>query len=287
MEEHSFRLDGAVIYWTAQECSRNDLESLTCGDPLIPARRHAPTILRESLEMLTSRDKSLLVRPTADRRTFAVVKENRDHSGNAYSTVATAHVDKWERCTVNGYGDGAPDGTQLRELYSLRAAVLTASQITSYLTAHVSGPLTGTRLKEAGGVYWIPDSSTERWRSITDRVILAATNARPDVYLIRHRFDADALRAVKDAITAEIENAAAEIRRDAGDPTLGAKAHQTRTVAARQLAEKARSYEGILGESLAHLTAAAQAAELAAATAAMTAAAAAARQQTGGAYATA
>src|SRR5438128_2524495 len=72
----------------------------------------------------------------------------------------------------------------------------------------------GTRLRPSGGLYWLKDGADlDRFAELSRKVEAAAClGSKSSVYIIRHAMDLDALRAVRDAINAEIARDAAEIQ---------------------------------------------------------------------------
>jgi hypothetical protein len=97
-----------------------------------------------------------------------------------------------------------------------------------------------------------------------------AADGRPSaVYVLRHRLDADAVRAVRDAVVAEVQAEAGRICAEVAAGDLGGRALETRKQQAADLRDKVLLYEDVLSVGLAGLHAAVDRADQAAATASL------------------
>jgi hypothetical protein len=109
----------------------------------------------------------------------------------------------------------------------------------------------------------------DEWAAVA-RAVEAAADGKPSaVYLLRHRMDADAVRAVRDAVVAEVQGEAARIRDEVQAGDLGGRALETRKSQAAELRAKVNLYEDLLHVGLTGLHKAVDAADQAAATAAL------------------
>jgi hypothetical protein len=127
----------------------------------------------------------------------------------------------------------------------------------------------GTRLRPSGAVYWIPGPKLDDWARVGRAVEAAADGGASAVYLLRHRLDAEAVRAVRDAVVAEVQGEAERIRTEVTGGQLGGRALETRQGQAADLRAKVLLYEDLLNVGLAGLHQAVDAADQAAATAAL------------------
>src|SRR4029078_532883 len=73
------------------------------------------------------------------------------------------------------------------------------------------------------------------------------------VYVLRHRLDADAVRAVRDAVVSEVRAEAFGICDEVTAGDLGGRALETRKKQAADLREKVLLYEDVLNVGLAGL----------------------------------
>src|SRR5689334_7372009 len=95
MVEGHLDVGGAVAFWSLAESS--DRDKLAAGfaalglGSFVPEPRPAPAVLRDALEEVLGGPR-VLVRPLAARDGFAVVREDRGTSANAYATELVARV---------------------------------------------------------------------------------------------------------------------------------------------------------------------------------------------------
>jgi hypothetical protein len=129
--------------------------------------------------------------------------------------------------------------------------------------------LGGTRLRPSGAVYWVPGTKLDDWARVGRAVEAAADGGASAVYLLRHRLDADAVRAVRDAVVTEVQAEAERIQAEVAAGHLGGRALETRQGQAADLRAKVLLYEDLLNVGLAGLHRAVDAADQAAATAAL------------------
>jgi hypothetical protein len=235
-------------------------------EALVPEPRPAPAALRAALEEVFGGPR-VLVRPLASRDGFAVVREDRGLASNQYQTLLSARVgrgsppeltfDPWDSRAL------AVEGT-----YRLHLERVSAPQVSAALVRLVE-TLGGTRLRPSGAVYWVPgDRIGELARAA--RAVEEAADRRPSaVYVLRHRLDADAVRAVRDAVVAEVYAEAERIKEEVLKADLGTRALETRQKQAAELRQKVLLYEDLLSVGLRGLHRAVDDADQAAATAAL------------------
>lgn len=128
-------------------------------------------------------------------------------------------------------------------------------------------PGRGTRLRPTGAVYWLPGAKLDIWAAVAAAVEAAAVGPPGAVYQVRHRLDAEAIRAVRDAVVAEVRGEAERLQAEVLAGDLGERALDARHARAAGLRAKVRDYEGLLRVGLADLHRTLDAADQAAATA--------------------
>ena len=273
MIENPLDIGGAVAFWTPAEFT--DRTRLAAGlaplglEEYVPGPRPAASLLRDALEDALGGPR-VLVRPLADRDGFTVVREERGRAGNAYTTALVARVD----------GVGVEDPPRLAfEPPDERAALVEAAfarHLGRIPAAQLSLGLVriverfgGTRLKPTGAIYWIPGPKLDDWAAVA-RAVEGAADGRPSaVYLLRHRLDADAVRAIRDAVVADVRGEVERIRAEVVSGELGGRALEGRRRRAVELRHKVLLYEDVLSVALRDLHAAVDGADQAAATAAL------------------
>jgi hypothetical protein len=270
MVESHLDVGGAVTFWSLADWS--DRRRLAAHfaplglETLVPDPRPAPAALRAALEEVLGGPR-ILIRPLATRDGFAVVREDRGLSTNHYETGLTARVRP---------GDPPPlafdpwDGraSQVESAYRTHLGRLSAVQVSGALVRAVES-MGGTRLRPSGAVYWVPGHRLDDWARV-GRAVEQSADGRPSaVYLLRHRLDADAVRAVRDAVVAEVQTEAGRICAEVATGELGGRALETRKAQAADLRAKVNLYEDLLHVGLNGLHVAVDQADQAAATAAI------------------
>ena len=215
MVERDLAAGGAVTFWSLAEANdrpRLERAFATLGlEPFVPEPRPAPACLRDALEDVLGGPR-VLVRPLATRDGFAVVNEDRGTVDNAYSTRLVARVRDGRVPTFDPW---TPDAPRVAEAYEHQLGRVPGHQLSAALVKVVEH-LGGTRLRPGGAIYWVPGPRVEDWARIAEAAERAAEDRPSAVYVLRHRLDADAVRAVRDAVVAEVQAEAV-----AGDPVDG------------------------------------------------------------------
>ncbi|QEL17770.1 DUF6744 family protein [Limnoglobus roseus] len=270
MIESCLDTGGAVAFWAA--CEFTDRDRLRAGlrplglDEFVPDPRPPAGVLKDALEEALGGSR-VLIRPLADRDGFTVVKEERGRHANAYATALVARVRDAAQATVE-YDPFDDRAAAVNAAFRRHAGRIPAAQLSACLVKVVES-LGGTRLRPTGAVYWIPGPKLDAWAAVA-RAVEAASDGRPSaVYVIRHRLDVDAVRAVRDAVVGEVQAATARIAEEVAAGDLGTRALETRRQQAHDLRDKVVLYEELLSVGLADLHRAVDIADQAAATASL------------------
>jgi hypothetical protein len=155
---------------------------------------------------------------------------------------------------------------KVQDAYRKQLGLLHGSQVSACLVKLVES-LGGTRLRPSGAIYWLPGPRVDDWQHIAGEVEKAGQDRPNAVYLLRHRMDADAVRAVRDAVVAEVQAESARIHSEVMAGDLGDRALETRRTQAGELRRKVLLYEELLDVGLQGLHQAVDTADQAAAAA--------------------
>ncbi len=275
MVNDTIEFGGAVVFWSLSGYSSR--EKLVSGladlglSATVPTPQ-PPACLKNALEQVLGGPR-VLVRPLSKRDGFTVVMEDRGEDSNDYRQTLTARI---LATNGNGTADGAlpvldfqPEDErsgEVRALFARQLSLLSAAQVGGVLVDLVE-ELGGIRLRPSGGIYWLPGNKLDEWQRIAQMVEGAVVEGMTRVYILRHKLDADAVRAVQDAVIAEVGHEAQRIEKEilAPDCDLGDRALQTRRDQAEALRQKVNLYEDILSVGLEGLHTALDRAEQAAA----------------------
>jgi hypothetical protein len=268
MVESRLDVGGAVTFWALADWSNRDrLQTAFVAiglEAFVPEPRPAPACLKDALDDVLGGPR-VLVRPLASRDGFAVVREDRGLASNQYATLFTAMVRDGHEPVFDPW---TPDADRVAEAYRRQLGRVPAGQLSAALVKVVES-LGGTRLRPGGAVYWVPGPKIAAWAEVGKAAEDAAENRPSAVYMLRHRLDADAVRAVRDAVVSEVQTEAQRICEEVTAGDLGGRALETRKKQAGDLRQKVLLYEDLLNLGLAGLHRAVDRADQAAATAAI------------------
>lgn len=279
MNDTFMKANGAVVYWTPAEATNlsvlNDaLDRLALGEFKAQARTPFACLKDALAEHFRGRD-FLIEALEQDGKNFGfeVVQVIRHEEENEYKKLHSFVMNAHLQMAMKPHDGGK--ATEIVLGFNRQLGLIKAAQLTEVMVKIVEH-LGGTRLRPRGGIYWLPDSQVSEWRGIGKEIQAACAKGATTLYTLTVLKDEDAVRAVRDAITAEIEEQATAIMDDVMKGTLGERALDTRKSQAIELRKKIAMYEDLLETGLGALTALADKAELAAAEAALTLASAAA-----------
>ena len=269
MIESQLDVGGAIVFWSLAEWTSRD-KLLHGFNPLglnhvVPEMRAAPAALRDALEDVLGGPR-ILVRPLLRRDGFTVVREQRGEEGNSYLQEMVACLDPSNGSTDIRFHPHDDRAGRVQEAYQRQRGRLHGSQVSNVLVYLIES-LGGTRLRPSGAIYWLPGNRIDNWQLIAQAVEQAGDGRPSAVYLLRHRMDADAVRAVTDAIVGEINVEAGRIHDEVMAGELGERALEHRREQAACLRQKVVLYEELLDVGLSGLHQAVDRADQAAAAA--------------------
>jgi len=249
------KIGGAVIFWGPSEWTvRKDylrgLRNLGL-EKFVPEPRSGPNCLKEALGQIhTSRGHR--VESLARVGHFEVIDVEKGEDENQYRRVCKATVNEANQLTLEPYE--AQRAVVLIDTFNKQLGLLRGSQVSTSLVNIITS-LGGTRLRPNGSVYWLPESQLERWAQIGQVVENSSQGRKSSVYILRHQMDADAVKAIRDAIVQEISQEASKMENEILDPesSLGDRALENRRAEALCLRAKVKQYEELLDLGLTDL----------------------------------
>lgn len=259
MNQLTQRVDGIVTFWSSGDVDRTLIQSTLTqhGYGWLYTEPSILATLKAACGDVASR--SQIVRPLKDKGGWAIVDEHKGHSTNLYNQADCAKLEA-DGTTWHPAASFEPKFTRQMN-YQL--SVLPRGAVGTLL-AQIVQQLSGVALRPAGGFYWMPPQSVQIWKSIT--APLEANGCT--VYEMNHHFDAAAIKAVNDAIRAELQRDLDTIDQELNKTFVRARSYLEREDTARAIKDKAKLYEQLLSVSLTDITDQADKAEQAAAAAA-------------------
>jgi hypothetical protein len=245
MIESQLDVGGAVTFWSLADWSdRSRLQTALTElgyEAFVPEQRAEATVLKDALEEVLGGPR-ILVRPLASRDGFAVVREERGTASNNYATLLVARVQQGQDPTFEPW---TLDTNRVATAYRQQLGRIPATQLSNALVKLID-VLGGTRLRPSGAVYWLPGHRLDEWTRIAQAAEQASQSRPNAVYVLRHRLDADAVRAVRDAVVNEVQVEAQRLADEVTGGDLGGRALETRKNQLVMLREKVNLYEDLL-----------------------------------------
>jgi hypothetical protein len=246
MNTSQVQIGGAVVFFSTKDgTDRPKLKQslATMGlEKFCPEERTTLSALKVALQELYGSPKTL-IRPldTNEREGFCVIEEERGAEGNSYSTTMCAYLENDQVLYI-----GLDHGVTVSERTALAKQNLPAISVSNMLVKLIED-LGGTALREAGGIYWLPENKLTSWGQISRIVEKCGPNT---VYVLQHLKDENAIRAVRDAIVREAESESRQIEREINESEVGERYLQSRVDRAIKISQKIAKYEELLGVGL-------------------------------------
>lgn len=254
MTEGSIKVGGGLVFWSISEWT--DLGKLKEGleaagfDKYVPSPRPESAALKDALEEVFAGPGWEISR-LKNSNAFEVVRlEKQPYPNPNQRTVEMLTQIGADRSIEFSKLDSTADAVV--DSFNRHVGLVRAGSVTASLVS-IMGALGGTPLRQRGGVYWLPPHRLDEWRRAAMAVESAGVGRPNACYLITHMMDGDAIRAVRDAIMAEVEAEARRINTDIDSGELGQRALERRQFEAEELRNKVILYEEMLGIGLTSL----------------------------------
>lgn len=240
---------GAIVWWRLS--GQLPLEDLAIAwhaaglDPALLPKRPTPT---ESLARAMREHQSarVLARPLGGRRGWALVQETPSDSDLDYDTICTARVIADDNVAVNS---DAPDELvhRVQDSYLHYRGTYTTADISTWISAKLIGQVEAIKLRETGGIYFVPRGHVElfrRWVSVLGSV------SDHVVYEVPALKSEEAVEAILAALMTEADDEVEGMEDELDCEELGKRALKTRERRCEALRSKLQTYEELLGRSL-------------------------------------
>lgn len=244
---------GAIVWWRLsgglQLSTLAEAWANAGLDPeLLPAPPSPSVALRRSMGDAKGAQSRTLVR-VHPKGGFALIAESDTAEGELeYRQDLHAAIDKVGRLTV------VPDDHRYAELvrgnYTAHLEMLIQADVSPWLCGLMDKFLDAVRLRDTGGVYFIPRHSMAKWQRVVDAIRNGSQHTLNAVPAMRTQ---DAVDAIEDAIAVEARSAVQSIETELSLGGLGVRALENRIATTTQVEEKLARYESFLGGRLAKL----------------------------------
>jgi hypothetical protein len=237
---------GAIVWWRLSGgVLIDDLEEAWADAglnlDLLPSTPTGITALRRAIQEYQGEHR--LVRKLGDRSGYAIVSEiaeGRELDYNVDTRVVLGQSGlefSWASQDFEAYIEAS---------YAAHLSELSPSDVGSWLVKRLEA-CDGVKLRDTGGIYFVPHTTIAGWRIIAGAVQDASSHVVFEVPALRNE---TAVEAILDAISQEAKTEADRLAEDMLQDKLGARALNNRAELCSQMREKLRRYEGLLGRSL-------------------------------------
>jgi hypothetical protein len=252
---------GAVVWWRL--AGGLDLEKLKAAwtaaelpERWLPEAPSPEVALRRAVGEL--RGSRQLVRPLEGTKGWAVIKESATGDDLDYSkALVVAKLNKVGKATI-GAGPGGldPQGDSLPDIVRMIGEVTAA--FTRCENEYPSGAVSGwlcdivsllgaVSLRDTGGVYFVPRDSLDQWNKVAEALRVTSAHVVLGMPALR---TSDAVDAILDALTQEMNTETTRLDDDVAGGKLGKRALNTRLMQINSLGAKLGRYETLLGARL-------------------------------------
>ncbi len=247
MIEKEFDVSGAITFWSLQPTSfdavRRALDAAGFGC-CMPNPRTDRSALDNGIDAVYgTKDKIKVSRKRPKTNGIEVVNIERDECRNGYVLNFGAKVVDGRVHVDTGYADEY----RLTEEYLKSKAVLTTAAVGQALT-EVIARMDGMKGFDRSGVYYVPEHWLEQWKEVGDAIEACQKGNR--VTTVRTVMDAGTARAIRDALTKEVQEKAGQLLDDVSKGTLNDGQLHARAEQAQGLVDRVSLYGAILSEGL-------------------------------------
>lgn len=257
MVEKQINAQGGVVYWSAGPTQRDTLEAgleaiglrhymprpRTRLSGLINAAKH---YAKESADLCRNDGLDYIVqnhkRPKLNG--IEICNVDRKMVNNIYDSMYNLNVDADGKVSCK---ESQHVEDEIQVSYDNFMHLLTGEGVGAMLVK-LLGHCQGVRLRESGGIYWIPNQTLPVWKKVTEAVEQAGhTNT---CYLLRTVLDGNCIRAVMDAIASEVADAVNRMMVELESHSLQEKALENRLERCKALDSRISFYGAVLGKGL-------------------------------------
>jgi hypothetical protein len=266
MIEREYDISGAIVFWSLQptpyQALLEALETKGYGQCMPNVRTDQSALENAIKTNYGTKNKAIVSRKKPKQNGVELVEIERGRERNYYTTSFGARVVNNVVKADLGYADEY----KLTQEFLKYKAVLTTSAVSQALTA-VLQRMDGMRGFDKAGIHYIPEHWLGKWEELAK--LVEGCQQGNTITTMQVAMNAGTARAIRDALTKEVQEEAAQLLDDVSKGTLNDTQLQVRAQRSQALVDRVNLYSAILNEGLEGLKNVAQLANGAAAAAAM------------------
>ncbi len=269
MGKVDYPVAGAMVSWNLQDtdlyAARVAFERAGLGH-LAPGPKTEYEALKAAVgEAAKSKDQLIQRHKKHEKHRCELVDVNRGEEVNDYSHCLSFKVvdGQVKRKTAGGYSWDSDYSGKIQAEFDKQIQLVAPAKLTAALVAVIQD-LQGVRLRERGGLYWLPEEAVEKWSTLADALEVAGN----DMLVLRTELNPRTAHHLTKALQEQVMQEAQAIIDDLGK-RLDYDGLVKRRDAASDLVALVEAYSRILGDGLENLKNVAGLAQSAAVQAAM------------------
>ena len=238
---------GAIVWWVLNGNIDHGslvtaLANAGIGAELMPPPVSADCALRRAVK--AQEEKRFLARPLGRGTGWALVRELVTEKGESLSHETVCKVKLTEAESIEATPSDHPLAAEIRVGYDAARFAYTPQDISAWVV-RVAESLHALRLREKGGVYFVPSNALPLWQSLVAAIRTA--HGGHDLYEVPAMKSEEAVKAILDAVVREAEEEATSMRTELTDGALGGRALNGRADRCADIKAKVEQYEELLG----------------------------------------
>lgn len=237
---------GAFVWWRLSgDMNIEKLEEVWAEKGLTeprPAKPSTQVALRRAVNEQANRRR--LVRPLQKESGYAIVDEHPDSEKTLdYKVLCKITFNKLGEVTIT---DGPETmHTEILAAYKRHLASVSASDVREWLTGTIIPSVLALKLRDGGGVYFIPQGTLSRFRDIVKCVKWSSDHA---IFAVPAMKTVDAVEGIIDALQHEARAELEQLQEELAKGDLGVRALKSRMDRCAQQEKKLSKYEEMLGK---------------------------------------
>jgi len=239
-------LAGAFVWWRLSgDMNIMSLEATWAENHLkepMPSKPSFQVALRRAVNEQANRRR--LIRPLPkDQSGYAIVDESPDHEKTLnYDIACKVYFERSGKVAISGGSDVMR--SEILAAYERHLSTVSASDVREWLTGVIIPTVLALKLRDGGGVYFIPQPTLAKFRAIVRCVKWSSDHA---IFAVPAMKTEDAVEGIIDALRHESETTLQKLKEDLDKGELGVRALKSRLDACAQQEKKLTQYELMLG----------------------------------------
>lgn len=238
---------GAIVWWVLNGVVSytkliESLQASGLDEKLMPPPITADCALRRAAK--AQEERRFLARPLGRGIGWAMVQERSTEDGESLTHEVVCKVKLTDTEQMVATPADHPVVALVRADYEAARDAYTPQDVSAWVV-RVADSLRCLRLRERGGVYFVPADALPVWKGLVEAIRTA--HGGHDLYEVPAMKSEEAVKAILDAVVREAEEEATQMQQELIDGDIGGKALNGRADKVADIKAKVAHYEELLG----------------------------------------